>query len=248
MKILVPVKQVLDPGMNSLLQAGDLRGDGVGRVLNPFCAIALEEAIRIKERSLASEIVIVCIGDIDASKTLRKCLAMGADRAVFIKVPSEEYLCPLDIARLLHPFVLQQAPSLIIMGKQSVDYENNQVGQMLSALLGWPVINAAFKISLTTENLIAEHEADNGTQTHSFHLPGVVTVDLPLNEPRSPGLAEVMKARTKPLDIIEGESLGVSVDRHIELIETASAQRNTSLTMLTEVNQLADIIRMHAVR
>jgi electron transfer flavoprotein beta subunit len=247
MKILVPVKQVLDPMLNSQLQTAEINGQGGVNITNPFCAIALEEAVRLKEQGLISDVVVVSVGDKNTIKFLRKILASGADRALLVEVDSDEFLCPNDIAKMLRHVVRLESPDLILMGKQSIDYENNQVAQILSALLGWPQITAASNIILKQNIITVEHEIDDGSRTDSFLLPGIISVDLPLNEPRAVGLAEVMKARTKPLDILQAKDFMSDSFSHLELLDVISPHREVSLNMLDNVKDLAAVIKRYAL-
>lgn len=248
MKILVPQKQVMDIGVVASGQRYNLKtGNGI-RVINPFCAIALEEAVRLKEAGIATEIIAVTIGDKDCQKLLSKSLACGADRAILIEIDSDESLLPLDIAYILQNLIAVENPDLVLMGKQSVDYDNNQVGQMLSVLLDWPLVNAASKLALEEKLITVEHEVDDGVQTHAFCLPGIVTVDLHINEPRSPGLSEVVKARSKPVTIYPCADFLSGQGQHIDVIDIYAPQRDVVIKMLDDVKDLADVIKAHAYR
>lgn len=250
MKILVPVKQALDPGLNICINSGgsDIEMQGVTKILNPFCAVALEQAVRLKDQGIATEVVVVCISDNSAKIQLRKMLACGADRAILIETESEPSLCPLDIAKLLCEVVKKEVPELILMGTQAVDYDNNQTGQMLSVLLGWPQITAALKIAVDKNTVIVEREVDDGVQTLSFDLPGLVTVGLCLNEPRFASLPDIMKAQSKPLDTLKCTDFHCLGLQHLELVEVSSPQKKVSLEMLGNVNDLAEVIKAHAYK
>ncbi len=248
MKILVPVKQVSDLG-NSIQLSGNSSGGsvkGIGKVINPFCAIALEQAVRLKETGEADEVIVVCISEDSTEKMLRKALASGADRAVEISVDDESLLCPLDISKLLKEFSLTESPDLIMMGKQAVDFDNNQVGQMLAALLNWPEALAASNISLDDESIIVKCEGDEGEHTVSFKLPGLITADLRLNQPRSASLADVMKARSKPIKILKGDTFNFNPQQRIETLEVYKPQKEVSLRMLENTEELVKVIKSHA--
>ncbi len=248
MKILVPQKQVKELGPvipNSGIELATLGGT---KMVNPFCAIALEAAVRLRDLMQVDEILVVSIGDKDCQKMLGKSLACGADRALLIETPDDDQLLPLDIARILQQLIAQEKPDLVLMGKQAVDYDSNQVGQMLSALLDWPIVNAAAKITPNGNQLCVEHEVDEGTRVLAIPLPGIVTVDLHLNEPRSPGLPDVVKARSKPLATLSCEQFLAAPGRHLQLVELFAPQRESNIKMLDDVKDLAKIIRTHAQR
>jgi electron transfer flavoprotein beta subunit len=248
MKILVPIKLVVDPGVNSLDHINDFDTfeNGFTKVLNPFCAVALEQAVQLKEMGEATEVLVIAVSDSNIEKPLRKVLASGADRALLIEVESEKTLCPLDIAKFICKVVDEEKPDLILLGKQAVDFDNNQTAQMLSALLGWPQVTAASKIILEDDQVIVESEVDEGDLILSFKLPGVISVDLRLNNPRSPGLSDVMKARSKPVSVLKGENYNIPHQQHLEVIEVNSPHKVVSLQMLDNVSELAEVIRAHA--
>lgn len=248
MKILVPQKQVIDMGVVPAGGRYDFSTKSGLRIINPFCAIALEEAVKLKEKGLATEIVVVTIGDRDCQKLMAKSLACGADRAILIETDADDLLLPLDIACILQNLVAVENPDLILMGKQSVDFDNNQVGQMLSALLDWPLINAASKLGLDNNLMTVEHEVDDGVQTHAFMLPGIVTVDLHINEPRSPGLAEVVKARSKSVSTYPCADFLPEHKKHIDVIDIYAPQRDVAIKMLGDIKDLAEVIKTHAYR
>jgi electron transfer flavoprotein beta subunit len=213
-RILVGIKRVVDATVRVRL-----RPDGTGVVtdavkmsINPFDEIALEEALRIKERGRAEEILAVSIGPADSQQQLRTALAMGADRATLVEVPTEAArggLESLDIARVLLALVKLEEPQLVILGKQAIDYDNNQAGQMLAALWGRPQATFASKIELTESTARVTREVDAGLETLDVDLPAVLTVDLRLNEPRYVKLPDILKAKKKPLNTITPASLGV---------------------------------------
>lgn len=251
MKILVPIKQVDDPGNTEINGQYDFLSAGAGmtKIINPFCHVALEEAVRMKEKGIATEVVLVCICDKNPEKTLRKALAGGADRAIDIRVASEKNLSPLSTAKLLKHIVLQEQPDLVLVGKQSVDYDNNQVGQMLAALLGWNQANSAAKIEIEDKTAVVDCEADDGEIQISFSLPAVITVDLCLNEQRAASLAHVMKARSKKIDVLEAsqfEDVGIGAVG-LEYMDTIIPKNETTLTLLDSVEDLVAEIKRHVV-
>jgi electron transfer flavoprotein beta subunit len=201
MKLLVPVKRVLDSNVKVRVRSdqSDVDLTNSKMSINPFDEIALEEAVRLKEQGIATEILVVSIGPALAQDTLRTGLAIGADRALLIQ--TEEDLQPLAVAKVLKVLVDQEAPELVLMGKQAIDGDNNAVGQMLAGLLGRPQATFASKIEFADRTITVTREIDGGLQTLQVDLPAVVTVDLRLNEPRFPSLPNIMKARKKPLDI-----------------------------------------------
>ncbi len=209
MKILVPVKRVVDPNVKVRIRAD---GSGVDltnlkMAMNPFDEIAVEEAIRMKERGLAREVVAVSIGEPRVLETLRTALAMGADRA--IAVETEVAVQPLEVAKMLKAIVEREQPDLVIMGKQAVDDDSNQTGQMLAALLGWAQATFASRIEIADGEAEVAREVDEGIEVIRVKLPAVITTDLRLNEPRYASLPNIMKAKRKPVDRLTPEELGV---------------------------------------
>jgi electron transfer flavoprotein beta subunit len=221
MNLLVCVKRVVDYNVKIRV-----RGDGTGvelanvkMAMNPFDEIAVEEAVRLKEQGHASEIVAVSIGPAQAGETLRTALAMGADRAILVKTDAAPE--PLSVAKLLKAVALQESPDLVLLGKQAIDDDCNQTGQMLAALLGWPQGTFAFRLTPGAGRLAVTREVDGGLQTLSLALPAVVTTDLRLNEPRYASLPNIMKAKKKPLSETSPEALGVDVSPRLTVLGTA---------------------------
>ena len=221
MKILVPVKRVVDYNVKIRVKAD---GSGVelanGKMsMNPFDEIAVEEALRLKEAGKATEVVVVSIGPAQAAETIRTGLAMGADRGILVKV--DGIVEPLAVAKLLKKMVEQESPGLVILGKQAIDDDCNQTGQMLAALLGWGQGTFASKVELSADSVDVTREVDGGLQPVSLKLPAIVTTDLRLNEPRYASLPNIMKAKKKPLDETSAEALGVDIAPRLKVLKTA---------------------------
>ena len=221
MKVLVPVKRVVDYNVKIRVKADGSGVDlaNVKMSMNPFDEIAVEEAIRLKEKGKATEIVAVSIGPQQAQETLRTALAMGADRAILVK--TDGLVEPLAVAKILKAIVEKEAPGLVILGKQAIDDDSNQTGQMLAALLGWPQGTFAFKVEMGEGTIDVTREVDGGLQTVSLQMPAIVTTDLRLNEPRYASLPNIMKAKKKPLDESSPETLGVDVSPKLTVLKTA---------------------------
>ncbi|WP_309644759.1 electron transfer flavoprotein subunit beta/FixA family protein [Phenylobacterium sp.] len=219
MKVLVPVKRVIDYNVKARVKADQTGVDlaNVKMSMNPFCEIAVEEAVRLKEKGVATEVVAVSIGPQQAQETLRTALAMGADRAILIL--TDQDLEPLAVAKTLKAVIAEEQPQLVLMGKQAIDGDNNATGQMLAAMLDWP--QAAFASEVTVEGNKAKvvREVDGGLQTLSVDLPAIVTADLRLNEPRYASLPNIMKAKKKPLDVKELASLGVDTAPRLKVVK-----------------------------
>ena len=209
MKVLVPVKRVVDYNVKIRVKA-DGSGVDIANVkmsMNPFDEIANEEAIRLKEKGVATEIVAVSLGEAKCQETLRTALAMGADRAIHVETSVE--LQPLAVAKLLKAIVDREQPRIVLMGKQAIDDDSNQTGQMLAALLGWGQATFASSIAVEGETAVVDREVDEGTERIRVRLPAVITADLRLNEPRYASLPNIMKAKKKPIDIVKPADLGV---------------------------------------
>ena len=223
MKILVPVKRVVDFNVKIRVKA-DGSGIELANVkmsMNPFDEIAVEEAVRLKEKGAASEVVVVSIGPAKAQETLRTALAIGADRGVLIETGEGASLEPLAVAKLLQALVAAEAPELVILGKQAIDDDCNQTGQMLAALLGWPQGTFASRVVLEEGRVAVTREVDGGLETVKLKLPAVVTTDLRLNEPRYASLPNIMKAKKKPLDVKKPADFGVDVGPRLKVLKTS---------------------------
>ena len=220
MKIIVPVKRVVDANIKIRVKpdGSGVELANVKMAMNPFDEIAVEEALRLKEAGKATEIVVVSIGSAASVETIRTALAMGADRGILVK--AEGRIEPLAVAKLLKAVVAREEPGLVILGKQAIDDDANQTGQMLAALLDWPQGTFASKVAVEGEHVDVTREVDGGLQTVRLALPAVVTTDLRLNEPRYASLPNIMKAKKKPLDETTPEALGVDAAPRLEVVST----------------------------
>ena len=246
MKILVPVKRVVDFNVKVRVKAD---GSGVETAnvkmsMNPFDEIAVEEAVRLKERGVATEVVAVSCGAAASQETLRSALALGADRAVLVE--TDEAPQPLAVAKLLAALVRQEAPQLVIMGKQAIDDDANQTGQMLAALLDWPQATFASKLEIAEGKARVTREIDGGLETLEIALPAVVTTDLRLNEPRYATLPNIMKAKKKPMQSITAGSLGVDVAPRLAVVRVAEPPRRKGGGRVADVHELVAKLRNEA--
>ncbi|MBY9062981.1 electron transfer flavoprotein subunit beta/FixA family protein [Sphingomonas yunnanensis] len=239
MKVLVPVKRVLDYNVKPRVKADGSGVDlaNVKMSMNPFDEIAVEEAIRLKEKGTVTEIVAVSIGEPKAQDTLRTALAMGADRAIL--VTSDTKVEPLGVAKILAKIVAEEQPQLVILGKQAIDDDNNQTGQMLAALLGWGQATFASKVELSADAVTVTREVDGGLETDRFKLPAIVTTDLRLNEPRYASLPNIMKAKSKPLVTKTAADVGVDVAPRLTTVKVAEPSKRTAGVKVADVDELA---------
>lgn len=245
MKIIVPIKRVVDYNVK-VRPLDDETGVDVANVkmsINPFCEIAVEEAIRLKEKGVASEVVVVSIGSDKAQEQLRAAMALGADRAILV---TAEHLEPLGVAKTLKAVVDKEQPQLVILGKQSIDGDNNQTGQMLAALLGWGQGTFASKVEVQNEQVSVTRELDSGLQTLSLKLPAVVTTDLRLNEPRYAKLPDIMKAKKKPLETLSLDDLGVTVKSRIKVLKVTSPEARKPGIKVASVDELIEKLKNEA--
>jgi electron transfer flavoprotein beta subunit len=246
MKVLVSVKRVIDFNVKVRVKA-DATGVETANVkmsMNPFDEIAVEEAVRLKEAGVASEIVVVSCGVQACQETLRTALAIGADRAILVETPVE--LQPLAVAKILKAVCLKENPKLVIMGKQAIDDDSNQTGQMLAALLGWPQATFASKIKLADEKAEVTREVDGGLDTISIKLPAVVTTDLRLNEPRYVTLPNIMKAKKKTLETLKPEALGVDVTPRLKTLKVVEPPKRKAGVKLADASALVQKLRNEA--
>ena len=219
MKVLVPVKRVIDYNVKARVKPDQTGVDlaNVKMSMNPFCEIAVEEAVRLKEKGVATEVVAVSIGPSQAQETLRTALAMGADRAILVQTTDD--LEPLAVAKVLKAVIGKESPDLVIMGKQAIDGDNNATGQMLATLLDWPQATFASALEVSGKKAKVTREVDGGLQTLEIDLPGIVTADLRLNEPRYASLPNIMKAKKKPLDVKDLASLGIDAAPRLKVVK-----------------------------
>lgn len=246
MKILVPVKRVIDYNVKARVKAdnSDVDLNNVKMALNPFCEIAVEEAIRIKEAGKATEVVVVSIGDKACQEQLRTALALGADKA--IQIETDARLESLHVAKLLAKVVEQENPELIILGKQAIDSDNNQTGQMLAAITGRAQATFASEVVVEGDKLNVTREVDGGLQTIAVNLPAVVTTDLRLNEPRYATLPNIMKAKRKPLDVISAADLGVELTPRITTIKVEEPSKREAGEIVADVATLVEKLKNEA--
>ena len=239
MKILVAVKRVVDPYVKIRVKSDHSGVDilNVKMSMNPFDEIAVEEALRLREKQVATEVVVVSIGTESSLETLRQGLALGADRAILVRTNSAH--CSLNVAKILKKIVLDEQPQLVLMGKQSIDGDNNQTPQMLAALLNWPQATFASALRVEGDGVHVTREIDGGVETLNVQLPAVVSTDLRLNEPRYASLPNIMKAKQKPLNILELDAMGLELKDHIQIISvTPPAVRKGGI----KVNSVAALI------
>jgi electron transfer flavoprotein beta subunit len=246
MKLLVPTKRVVDFNVKVRVKPD---GSGVDTAnvkmsMNPFDEIAVEEAVRLKEKGVATEIVVVSCGATACQETLRTALAIGADRAILVETDAE--LQPLAVAKLLKAVVDKEQPQLVILGKQAIDDDANQVGQMLAALLDWPQAAFASKVEVEGGRLRVKREVDGGLETVEMGLPAVVTADLRLNEPRYATLPNIMKAKKKPLEVVKPEALGVDVAPRLATLKMVEPPKRKGGGRVADVKELVSKLRNEA--
>jgi len=238
MKLLVAVKRVIDFNVKPRVKADGTGVDlaNVKMSMNPFDEIAVEEAIRLKEKGVATEIVAVSIGPVKAQETLRTALAMGADRAILIQ--SDDDLEPLAVAKLLAKVAEEEQPGMVILGKQAIDDDSNQTGQMLAALLGWAQGTFASKVEVDGESVSVTREVDGGLETVKLKLPAIVTTDLRLNEPRYASLPNIMKAKSKPLAIKSPADYGVDTATRLTIVKVTEPSKRQAGVKVGSVDEL----------
>jgi electron transfer flavoprotein beta subunit len=246
MKVLVPVKRVLDSNIKARVKPDQTGVDLANQKMsiNPFCEIAVEEAVRMKEKGVAQEVVAVSVGPTQAQETIRSALAMGADRGVLIETNADPE--PLAVAKLLKAVIAEEQPDLVLMGKQAIDGDNNATGQMLAALLDWPQATFASKIEIEGAKAKVTREVDGGLQTLEVDLPAVVTADLRLNEPRYASLPNIMKAKKKPIDVKEAASLGVDVSPRLTVLKVTEPAKRQAGVKVENAAELVAKLRNEA--
>ena len=246
MKVLIGIKLVVDANVKIRMRAdgSGVETAGLKQSINPFCEIAVEEAVRLKEKGAADEIVVVSIGPAAAQEALRAALAVGADRA--IHVLTDEEVQPLAVAKTLKAIVGKEQPQLVILGKQAIDDDCNQTGQMLAALLGWPQGTFASKVVAGDGGIMVTREIDGGLETVELTLPAMVTSDLRLNEPRYASLPNIMKAKKKPLETVKPEDLGVDITPRLKTLKVAEPPRRQAGIKVGSVQELVEKLRNEA--
>lgn len=247
MKILVTVKRVIDAYVKIRVKSdhSGVEKQNVKMAMNPFDEIALEEALRFREKNQANEVVLLSIGGDEVQETLRHGLALGADRAILVR--TSDTLCGLNVAKVIQKIVLHEKPELVLMGKQAIDSDNNQTPQMLAALLHWSLATYASNIQFEDNHLLVTREVDGGLETLKLALPAVVSADLRLNEPRYASLPNIMKAKQKPIHLIALEDLGLSLKKHSEILSVTPPLARSSGVMVDSVESLVEKL-MHEAK
>ena len=246
MKILVPIKRVVDYNVKvrPLSDNSNVDLNNVKMAVNPFCEIALEEAVKLKESGQASEVVAISVGKTESQEQLRTALALGADRAILVE--TDQLLEPLAIAKVLKKIVDDEKPELIILGKQAIDGDNNQTGQMLGALLDYPQATNASEVNLETSSVQVTREIDGGLQTLKLSVPAIITTDLRLNEPRYASLPNIMKAKKKELNIIPVTDLGIDISSRTEILSVELPPSREAGIIVESVDELIDKLKNEA--
>jgi electron transfer flavoprotein beta subunit len=246
MKVLVGIKRTIDANVKVRVKADEsgVETANVKMTLNPFCEIAVEEAVRMKEAGVVEEIIVVTAGPEEARQTLMTALAIGADRAVH--VVADQDIQPLAVAKILKAVIEQESPGVVILGKQAIDDDSNQTGQMLAGLLGWPQATFASKITLGDGEAEVTREIDGGLETLTVKLPAVMTTDLRLNEPRYASLPNIMKAKKKPVDVKTLEELGVDASPRIKILKVVSPGKREAGVIVESVAELVDKLQNEA--
>jgi electron transfer flavoprotein beta subunit len=243
MKILVPVKRVVDYNVKVRVKP-DQSGVDLANVkmsMNPFCEIAVEEAVRMKEKGGVDEIIVVSIGPAQAQETIRTALAMGADRGILIQ--ADAAVEPLAVAKLLAKVVEEESPELVILGKQAIDDDSNQTGQMLGALLDWPQATFASEVAVANNQANVTREIDGGLQTIAVDLPAIITTDLRLNEPRYASLPNIMKAKRKPIDTKSPDDYGVDIAPRLSVVKVSEPPKREAGIKVESVAELVDKLK-----
>jgi len=247
-KVLVPVKRVVDYNVKIRVKA-DQSGVDLANVkmsMNPFDEIAVEEAVRMREAGVATEVIAVSCGAANCQETLRAAMAIGADRAILVETDASVELQPLAVAKLLKAIALKEEPQLVILGKQAIDDDANQTGQMLAAMLGWPQATFASKLAPGDGRLTVTREIDGGLETLEVSLPAIVTTDLRLNEPRYATLPNIMKAKKKLLETVTPEALGVDITPRLKTLQVAEPANRVAGVMVASVEELVSKLRNEA--
>ena len=246
MKVLVPVKRVVDYNVKVRVRADGtgVETNGVKMSMNPFDEIAVEEAVRLKEKGVAAEVVAVSLGIAACAETIRTALAMGADRGILVETDAE--LQPLAVAKLLAAIAGREQPRLMILGKQAIDDDMNATGQMLAALLGWPQGTFASKLAFEGDGVMVTREVDGGLETVALSLPAIITTDLRLNEPRYASLPNIMKARKKPIETLKPADLGVDPTPRLKLVKVVEPDKRKAGVKVASVAELVAKLKTEA--
>lgn len=246
MKVLVPVKRVVDYNVKVRVKSdqSDVDIANVKMSMNPFDEIAVEEAVRLREQGVVSEVIAVSCGVTACQETLRTAMAIGADRAILVETDAE--LQPLAVSKLLKAVVDKEQPQLVILGKQAIDDDANQTGQMLAALLDWPQATFASKVELAEDSVQVTREVDGGLETLKLNLPAVITTDLRLNEPRYVTLPNIMKAKKKPLETIKPEEVGVDVSPRLKTLQVSEPPARSAGVIVADVAALVEKLKNEA--
>lgn len=243
MKVLVAVKRTIDANVKVRVKTDHTGVDltNAKMAMNPFCEIAVEEAVRLKEKGIAQEVVAVTIGDDRSQEQLRGAMALGVDRGILVK--TESLPEPLGVAKILRAIVEREKPDLILLGKQSIDSDNNQTGQMLAALCGYPQGTFAFRLTIENGRALVSREVDGGEQTVELRMPAVVTADLRLNEPRYAKLPDIMKAKKKPIDVVPVTDLGLNLAPRVKVLSVNEPAERAAGAMVSSAAELVDKLR-----
>ena len=246
MKVLVPVKRVVDYNVKVRVKSDNsgVELDNVKMSMNPFDEIAVEEALRLKEKGIATEVIAISIGSTQVQETIRNALAMGADSGIFVEATNN--LEPLNIAKIISSIAKKENIHLLILGKQAIDDDMNATGQMIAALLGWPQATFASKIDISDEKAIVSREVDGGIENIEVSLPAVISTDLRLNEPRYASLPNIMKAKKKPISQIQVDELNLKIEQRLEILRVEEPAKRQSGIMLKTVDELVDKLKNEA--
>ena len=246
MKVLVPVKRVVDYNVKVRVKSDNsgVELDNVKMSMNPFDEIAVEEALRLKEKGIATEVIAISIGSTQVQETIRNALAMGADSGIFVEATNN--LEPLNIAKIISSRIKKENIHLLILGKQAIDDDMNATGQMIAALLGWPQATFASKIDISDEKAIVSREVDGGIENIEVSLPAVISTDLRLNEPRYASLPNIMKAKKKPINQIQVDELNLKIEQRLEILRVEEPAKRQSGIMLKTVDELVDKLKNEA--
>ena len=246
MKVLVPVKRVVDYNVKVRVKSDNsgVELDNVKMSMNPFDEIAVEEALRLKEKGIATEVIAISIGSTQVQETIRNSLAMGSDSGIFVEATNN--LEPLNIAKIISSIAKKENIHLLILGKQAIDDDMNATGQMIAALLGWPQATFASKIDISDEKAIVSREVDGGIENIEVSLPAVISTDLRLNEPRYASLPNIMKAKKKPINQIQVDELNLKIEQRLEILRVEEPAKRQSGIMLKTVDELVDKLKNEA--